>query len=322
MRKDEPRVTLQDAWEKLRWARQHFEPLRRAIEEFQQRDSHTLSVQIDKDAGQYAFYVSGLETPDPDWGLQIGDCLHNARTALDYLMVRLIAFATGQDPKDIREVQFPIFSSPEKFNSRMGHLGKDPLLSGYLTRLEELQTFQNGNPSIWGVEWLDGVRVPRVSPLPEALSLLSQLDNVDKHRVVHAVWNGNAVFAPKGAAPGIPPDFKLVTESLATSPLEDGAEVGSMFFATPLPHDWHPDEVQMKSYYPLEVSLDEPLIVKAVLEIVPYCLGAVGAVLRLFDPMFTHGTPPSPVTTLPSQAMWRLSPVRPLPRFDDEAFSP
>lgn len=57
----------------------------------------------------------------------------------------------------------------------------------------------------------------------------------------------------------------------------------------------------MKSYFPLEVAFDEPLPTKAVLEVVPLCLWGVQAVLNIFDPVFTHGRPPLPVTdTLPA----------------------
>jgi hypothetical protein len=91
-------VTLDDAWAKLEWARKHYERLRPDIEAFEKRDGHTITVEIDPDTGKCVFHVHGLDTPDPDWGLHIGDCLHNARTALD-LMVRLVAFIRGEEPR-------------------------------------------------------------------------------------------------------------------------------------------------------------------------------------------------------------------------------
>src|SRR5437588_11697463 len=79
--------SLEASFEKLRWAKQHLATLRREIEPFEQRDTHSVRYEVDLDQGKYTFYVSGLEEPDnANWGLMVGDCLHNARTALDYLM--------------------------------------------------------------------------------------------------------------------------------------------------------------------------------------------------------------------------------------------
>jgi hypothetical protein len=134
-------VTLDDARDKLRWAKHHFEMLRPYIEAFEQRDSHTFTYEIDANEGKYTFYVHGLEMVDPDWGLVIGDCLHNARTALDYLLVRLVSYVTGEDPAEVKTVSFPIFDDPKDFGSRVGSLRKNLVLNSYLTRIEELQPF-------------------------------------------------------------------------------------------------------------------------------------------------------------------------------------
>ena len=91
-------LSLNDAWAKLRWATRHFESLRPRVETIEQSDNHIISVSIDVDTGQYTFYVDGLQPLDGDFGLYIGDCLHNARTALDYLMVRLVAKMSGKTP--------------------------------------------------------------------------------------------------------------------------------------------------------------------------------------------------------------------------------
>ena len=49
-------------------------------------------------------HVHGLKAGDPEWALRIGDCLRNARTALDYLMGRLVCVAAGKGPMDIDDV--------------------------------------------------------------------------------------------------------------------------------------------------------------------------------------------------------------------------
>jgi hypothetical protein len=284
--------TLDEAWSKLQWARKHLDVVRTHVEPIDQGDAYNISVDIDPNAGTYIFRVHNLEPLDSNLGLMIGDCLHNARTALDYLMVRLVALTTGQEPSDIEHVQFPICTTPDQFGSKTGELRKDLALRGYLTRIEELQPFNNGNTSIWGSTSL-GQRL--FSGVPAALEKLAQLDNRDKHRAVHAVWLGHSALGTEEAIT-IPDDFKRIVESENGKPLENGTEIAGWGFETPLPREWHPSEIDMKREFPLEVSLDEPFLFNGVREVLPFCLWGAEAVLRLFDAVFTsHGTP-LPVT--------------------------
>jgi hypothetical protein len=159
-----PRPSLDDAFDKLSRAKHHFETLRREIVPLEQRDTYTIGFEVDADAGKYTFYVHGLDaTPKPDWGLVVGDCLHNARTALDYLAVRLIALVTFQDPRFIEAIQFPIYDDPGKFKSSapVAEMRKHASFSGYLARIEELQPFNRGNASLWGTQPQSG---PVTSP--------------------------------------------------------------------------------------------------------------------------------------------------------------
>lgn len=236
-------LSLDDAWAKLRWASKHFDVLRREIESFQQMNDYAVAVDVDRDAGEYVFHISGLKPLDPDWGLRIGDCIHNARTALDYVMVRLVALTTGQNPRDVEAVQFPIYDDPAKFNSAVGELRKNLALSGYLARVHELQPFNNGNLSVWGGQRVTSpnfsMNLPVVSPLPVALDRLSRLDNLDKHRVVHAAWLGVAFESRMD--PKAPPDFKLRGSNTFTGPLVNGAEIGKWLFEVPLPGSGNPN---------------------------------------------------------------------------------
>jgi hypothetical protein len=287
---------LNAAHDKLRWAKRHFDVLRRQVEPFEQRDAHRISCEVDPDAGEYTFYVHGLEVPDPDWGLMIGDVLHNARTALDYVMVQLWALTTGQDPKDVTGVQFPIYSDPKKFAGSVGELRKNAAFSGYLAEIEKLQLFNAQNASIWGFGPAWGTRDPS---LPYALDRLSSLDNIDKHRVVHATWVGLAFGGHLDPARDAPASFKSIGGT--TGPvveLEDGAQVGTWRFESPLPEKWEPTEMQMKGYFPLEVAFPDPSLVKGVLKILPWCIWGAEAVLTMFQPVFAHGDAPLPVTAV------------------------
>ena len=107
------------------------------------------------------------------------------------------------------------------------------LFGGYLTRIEELQPYNNGNPAIWG---LSQHGLPFNHALPQALDRLAALDNIDKHRVVHATWSGvDFLQSFMTGREGVPADFKFVTGSISGEPLEDGAQVGNWRFETRFP---------------------------------------------------------------------------------------
>lgn len=291
-------LTLDDATDKLRWSKHHFEVLRSQIEPFEQRDTHNIRVEVDPDAGKYEFYVTGLEVPDPDWGLMIGDCLHNARTALDYVMVRLWALVTGQDPKDVAYVQFPIYDDPKKFASATGECRKELAFSGYLATIEALQPFNAFNPSIWGFGVTPSGQFKTPASLPGSLDRLSSLDNIDKHRVVHATWLGTKFDAWLSADKDAPETFEPIGGSTYTHLLEDGAKIGDYTFKAPLPGEWRPTEMQMKGYFPIQVAFPDPSSVKGVLEILPWCISGAEAVIEIFRPVFEDGAPPLPATAV------------------------
>src|SRR5205085_936482 len=94
-------------------------------------------------------------------------------------------------------------------------------------------------------------------------------------------------------------DFVNIGGGAGFAPLEDGAEIGRWYFETPLPREWRPDEMDMKRAFPIEVALDEPLPFKGVLEVLPFCLWAVDAVVTMFKPVFASPRqPPLPVTSI------------------------
>lgn len=291
-------ITLDDATDKLRWAKHHFEVLRSQIEPFEQRDAHSISVKVNPQEGKYTFYVSGIEVPDPDWGLMIGDCLHNARTALDYVIVRLWALVTAQAPGDVERLQFPIYNDPKQFASAVGDRRKEPAFSGYLARIEELQPFNSFNPSVWGYGRGPSGQDRTPASLPAALDRLSVLDNIDKHRVVHATWIGARFGGWLNVGQDAPEGFESIGGGITMQPLEDGAEVGGWSFQTPLPSNWEPSEVQMKGYFPLHVAFPDPSPGKGVLEILPWCISAAEAVIEIFRPVFERQEPPLPVTAV------------------------
>lgn len=186
-------LSLEDAWLKLQWAQQIYSALRGELESLERSDSHRISFEVDSDSGEYVFLIHDLPPLDPTWGLRIGDCLHNARCALDYLMVRLVALGMGKNPAEVEDVQFPIYQEPKRFNGAISDLKQHRVLAGWLARVEELQPFNAGNPSIWG--WSeDGFGEEHMPRLPSGLDRLTILDNLDKHRCVLQPWHGRKLW--------------------------------------------------------------------------------------------------------------------------------
>lgn len=291
--------TLNDARDKLRWAIHHFEILRPQIEAFEKRDTHTFTVEADTEEGKYTIYVHGLEPTDPDWGLILGDCIHNARTALDHLMAQLYAAVTDQDPRLVKRIQFPIATERGDFRGLPGvtEAEKLPHFSGYLARMEELQPYNVHNPSVWRMVNDEGMWRPPY-PIGNALDQLSKLDIIDKHRVIHAIWTGVSIIGGVTAPDCWPSEFKKIAGGASWKPLEENTEVGHWQFETPLPFDWEPSQVDMKRSFPIEVAFDKALLPQPILVMLPLYLWAVAQVLRLFEPVFAGQGPPLPVTAI------------------------
>lgn len=169
-----------------------------------------------------------------------------------------------------------------------------------------MQPFNLGNPSIWSAQSTGLAKtlypVPVMHALPIALKRLAALDNLDKHRVIHTTWLGPRTPESFVDPPFIPEAFKFKGASHQQGPLKEGAKVGTMRFTTPLQFEWRPDQVDMKSYFPMQISIhDELRFVGRVLEVLPFCLWGVESVLALFRPVFSDPRqPPLPVTAIPN----------------------
>jgi len=298
-------LDLADAWAKLRWAHRHFAALGPEIAAFEREATHRVAIDFDAGQAKYTFRVKDLEPVSLEWGLLLGDCIHNARTALDYLMVRLWALHTDQRPGDVGGIAFPIapvavdppthdvdkavVAARQHFRKQTARLRCIPSLSGCVKRIEELQPFNSADPTLWGAQG---------SPL--RLSPIGILDNADKHRVPHIAWAGvnirnNDVI---GTLAGLAPEtFECIAASTTWGPLVDGAVLGEVQFEAPLPSRWLPDEAAVKHCFPLHVSTGDAHPFNGILEVIPRCLWSVEAVLTLFEPVF-QGHEPLSVATI------------------------
>lgn len=149
------------------------------------------------------------EQPPPEYSTVVGDCVHNLRAALDNLAHALAVRHSGSPPPYEREIAFPIRDSLGKFPSiaDTGHvLGGMPLAAR--TLIEGLQPYHR-----------------RHDPHNHPLARLRDLDDFDKHRVLHVV---NAVTTSTHI--GFSEWVKGATHGVNEGPLEDEAIIAWVDF--------------------------------------------------------------------------------------------
>jgi hypothetical protein len=120
------------------------------------------------ESAEIDLYALGTEFPRLQWGVRIGDCLHNLRSALDHITWQLALDHLGREPTDdeARQIQFPLEVKSASFQSAKV---RRHVSAAHIPMLDQFQPYHAGNDA------------PR-----HRLAILHRLSNIDKHRVVHA----------------------------------------------------------------------------------------------------------------------------------------
>jgi hypothetical protein len=200
---------------KLDRARIHFRTFNKSIGAFKRSKTHDFVVtKFDPSTGEKVVHLKILKEPkNPEWGLVLGDMVHNLRSALDHLVWQLVLL---NDEKPRRQNQFPIIRAKDEYwnvpNNRSESV-RDRMLAGvaedHRAFIDMVQPFNSGN-----------------DPSSTALAVLSWISNADKHRVVHAsfVLTGEPspeLFDVTTSHPG----GAAVNVSMNWGGLQDGAEI-------------------------------------------------------------------------------------------------
>lgn len=194
---------------KMQRALRHLEETEQQIMDYLQSDPYQISVETDRNTSSYI--VTASHTPPPDGiALSFGDFLHNLRSALDHL-ARMMVEENGGRPFDgPGGTTFPVLP-----RAKSGLLDIRGGVS--LPRREILQRVQ---PFHLGGEY-------EKHPLWK----LNELNNIDKHRVIHVVnlvgHSSIAFFAAEDHDVTISPDTNRYSISLHTAqpqriPVEEG----------------------------------------------------------------------------------------------------
>lgn len=114
--------------------------------------------------------ATDVVTPGLEHGVMMGDVVHQLRTCLDHIAYAMVKPRT-KDPDILRKVQFPIFDNSSKLENNhrfivLKRLFGDP--SPEITEFRESQPYKR-NPAF---------------PDADHLWIVSELDNIDKHRTI------------------------------------------------------------------------------------------------------------------------------------------
>lgn len=101
------------------------------------------------------------KVPLLEWSSRFGDAVHNLRAALDLLTFEL-CHIDGTGPEKPKQVSFPVLDDSRKWDKQTRTLSSIPL--SFLQRIADVQPWHTEDPST------------------HLLTLITALDNLDKHR--------------------------------------------------------------------------------------------------------------------------------------------
>lgn len=191
---------------KVARAKSEIDRLRREEEIFRKQAKYDIvRAELNPQTGQYVWRFKILYFPNLDeWGVWVGEIVHNLRSALD-ILVYMLATRLNNAPAGTRDTQFPIFRYrySRRVGGRMvrgfeGPRARNPprgsgrkmialLRPNHQARIERLQPYRR-----------NGVRTNLGQVLNGRWNLLyrlSELNNADKHRLLQVVG------AKSGAGP-------------------------------------------------------------------------------------------------------------------------
>jgi hypothetical protein len=198
---------LAGSWAKLDRAHAHVDNLRRAIVAASdgRGPPRILSTrrEYDAEAEDVLFIAERMTEVGDDWGLIIGDAVHNLRCALDHLWWQLAIDHLGRRPTDdeAREIMFPIltFLTPEQFRRHrfLKHVCPEAA--------EKAERFQ---------------RYDAEEDQALLLTVLAELSNHDKHREIRPTF-----FTHTNTSLAVNPAAEVMIDCEIPSEVVDGQEL-------------------------------------------------------------------------------------------------
>jgi hypothetical protein len=164
---------LAGAVAKFNHSKQQFDLLRSEIGEFFEQDPmpHHSRGYFDPSGWEWIERFQVRELPPLRFGVTLGDCLHNLRSALDHLICQL-TLLDGGTMADCEQTQYPIASKSEGQFERMADHRIPKLSRHHRAMVKRTQPYRAGEDAA-------------VHPL----FVLAELSNADKHRVLNPTFS-------------------------------------------------------------------------------------------------------------------------------------
>jgi hypothetical protein len=200
---------LDGVWAKLDRARLHLDDLHTCMARLftpKQDGAATAAHEYNSDRQELIVRLPKATPTDPSFPLLVGDCIHNARSALDHLVFQL-AILNRAPSAAANKTMFPVCLTPEQFRDSTARKVA-PFVSGAtLAEIEKLQPYATGNADAEDILWV-----------------LSQLDIIDKHRLLLVTVSK---FRPVAFTVTVPTGEQFAHEipSGKWKPSADGAEI-------------------------------------------------------------------------------------------------
>lgn len=156
---------------KVARAEYHAKRFRKRAEAYAAKEPYSAVGKIDQIRNRAVYIAQVKEEPPDELRVVVGDCIHNLRAALDNLAYALAVRQSGSPPPNERSICFPIRDTPNMFPSQKNTgivLGAMPPSARGV--IESLQPYHR-----------------RKDPQRHPLWVLRDLDDFDKHRVLHVV---------------------------------------------------------------------------------------------------------------------------------------
>jgi hypothetical protein len=227
---------LDGCWTKIKWANNHLHALDAEIAAWAKANAQPPLGEFYPEANVHVFWWN---IPDPplDWGVRIGDVVHNLRSALDHLVWQLSA-----TPKaGTRGNQFPIFKAKptEGFDKKTRDTSLYGVPGPIRAKIESLQPY---------------VRDPKAIK-DNHLVILNRLSNRDKHQLVPVLAITHGPFSGQSGAFGAGEDSGPIEDFwMSTSGRLKPGTVIAWFRAAPTGPN---PKVEMQRSLPVAIEMED-----------------------------------------------------------------
>jgi hypothetical protein len=216
---------LQGVEVKLDRARKHLDELIGRLAVYAHREPYRLVTQVEDEGRKLVFVFELVEKPFPEWGVIIGDFIHNLRSALDHLAYQVVDANGGTVSGDVK---FPIYKCKTSYcgwrKGRKRH--RDPLAGVNARAIDAFEQEQPYRRKDTGDD-----------PASHPLAIINKLWNDDKHKLlIPAIFRFRDPPTAPTAPPGAPAesvvlsalsfwcsDFKVAESGNEPPPFSDAA---------------------------------------------------------------------------------------------------